>query len=577
MSVKNRPEIFKEAHWKEIIELTSRLDKQQSIWLSGYLAGRADSQPSVTITENTSEIVICHGGETGNSKKIALQLESKMQGLGYQVKVADLAQMTLRHFAKLKQVVIICSTHGDGDPPEPVATFYNSLMSSSISLEHMRYAVLALGDSSYEHFCVTGINIDEKLAKSGASQILERQTSDTDFQKVADLWIDNLIAKLPAATGEAITDTPATDKPETKEVDRNNPVSVNVIENIRLSASTRQDAVHHLILDMENTSLPLSAGDAVGVFIKNPADMVIALLQATRLKPEQIVSLDGASMTLENALTNKLDITVPSRNFGQLWESLDATGAFHAAMGETEKSKKDFLKSKPLLQLVKDFQVTVNAQQLVDVLRPLQPRLYDMTNSLKQSPDELHLCIKKYHYAYGDEIYQGVGSNYLASLNENDAVQIFPHKHQRFHMPENPEVPLILIADSTGIAPFMAFLQEVAASERTHDCWLIFSEVAFEDDFLYQSELIQLMQSGVLKHLHPVFYGDHSGNKIFENIEKHQDIFTTWVNQGAHLYLSGDKAILTKAEESIREWAKSRQELHFDALLAEKRLHKNLY
>lgn len=577
MSVKSRPEIFKEAHWKEIIELTSRLDKTQSLWLSGYLAGRVDSESAAADSGNPGEIVVCHGGETGNSKKIALQLESTMLGLGYQVKVVDLAQMTLRQFAKFKQVIIICSTHGDGDPPEPMTAFYNSLMSSTLSLEDMRYAVLALGDSSYEHFCVTGINIDEKLAKAGASRILGSQTSDTDFQKVADLWIEKLLSKLPAATSETSTYTPAISKADAKEVDRNNPVSVKVIENIRLSAATRPDAIHHLVLDMEDVSLPLSVGDAVGVFIKNPAAMVTELLQDAHLKPEQMVSLDGVNLTLENALTNKLDITIPSRNFGQLWESLDTTGTFHAAMGESEKSKKDFLKSKPLLQLVKEFPVTVNAQQLVDVLRPLQPRLYDMTNSWKQSPDELHLCIKKYHYASGSETYQGVGSNYLASLNENDAVAIFPHKHQRFHMPESPEVPLILIADSTGIAPFIAFLQEVAYGERSHDCWLIFSEAVFEDDFLYQSELIQLMQSGVLKHLHPVFYGDHSGNKIFETIENHQDIFKAWVNQGAHVYLSGDKAILTKAEESIKEWAKSRQELHFDALIAEKRLHKNLY
>ncbi|SNR86244.1 sulfite reductase (NADPH) flavoprotein alpha-component [Methylobacillus rhizosphaerae] len=576
MIVKTRPEIFKEEHWKEIIELTKRLDERQSIWLSGYLAGRVDLQPLTATTEAVGEIVICHGGETGNSKKIALQAEQKIVALGYQVKVYDLAQMTVRQFAKLRQVIIICSTHGDGDPPEPVTAFYNSLMSSSLPLEDMRYAVLALGDSSYEHFCVTGINIDEKLKQSGARSWLDRQECDTDFQKTADSWLADLVSRLPAI--DSHDNAPAVVvAPETREIDRTHPATVKVLENIRLSSMKRQDAIHHLVFDLDEMSLAATAGDAVGIFVKNPMDMVTGLLQETNLKAEQVVSIDGASMPLVDALRDKLDITIPSRDFGQLWESLDTTGKFHEAMGDSEKSKKDFLKSKPLLELVKQFHVVVNAQQLVDVLRPLQPRLYDITNSLKQFPDEIHVCVKRYHYTKDDNTYQGVASNYIATLKADDAVEIFPHKHQRFHLPEDPGLPLILIADSTGIAPFIAFLQEIEAGERVHECWLIFSEMTFEEDFLYQAELIKFMNAGVLKHLHPVFYGDESDNEIFDNVVEHQDQFKQWINQGAHVYLSGDKSILTKAEDSIKSWSKSQDDVHWDKLATEKRLHKNLY
>ncbi|MGY1488165.1 diflavin oxidoreductase [Methylobacillus pratensis] len=579
--LKTRPEIFKEEHWQEVVDLTNRLDEKQCIWLSGYLAGRVNMQPltaHAAQAETLDEIVVCHGGETGNSKKIALQAEKKLSALGYRNKVLDLAEVTLRQFAKLRMAVIICSTHGDGDPPEPIAAFYHSLMSSRLPLDAMRYAVLALGDSSYEHFCVTGINIDEKLRQSGASSLLERQNCDTDFQKTADAWLDALIAKLPAPDGaQAHADMPEAVRPAVKEIDKHYPVTVSIAENINLSAKGRRDAVHHLVCELGEHTLPLVAGDAVGIWVKNPAEMVEELLQATHLNGEQTVSVEGVSLSLAQALRDKLDITVPSRDFGQLWESLDTSGMFHAAMGDTEKSKKDFLKSKPLLELVKQFRVTVNAQQLVDVLRPLQPRLYDVANSLKQSPEELHLCVRKYLYTKEDSLYPGVGSHYLADLNAGDALAVFPHRHQRFHMPENREAPLILVADSTGIAPFIAFLQEMEAEQKPHECWLVFSERSFEDDFLYQSVLLKFLASGTLKCLHPVFYGDTTDDVIFDAIVQHESRFRDWLSRGGHLYFSGDKPLMTKTEESLKAWFKSREDGAWESLAAEKRLHKNLY
>lgn len=578
MIVKTRPEIFKEEHWQEIVAFTNRLDAKQCIWLSGYLAGRADMQPQTEQQQVQEEIVICHGGETGNSKKIAMQVEQKLSALGYPHRVVDLAQMPLRQFAKLRMAVIICSTHGDGDPPEPVASFYHSLMTSTASLESMRYAVLALGDSSYEHFCVTGIRIDDKLKQLGAGSLLERQTCDVDFQKTADIWLENLVRKLPqTGGGHATVHLQETARPVAGGIDKHHPVAVTVVENITLTAPGRQDAIHHVICDLNGLELPLVAGDAIGILVKNSDGMMTALLQATGLDGGQMVSVDGVSLALATALREKLDITIPSRDFGQLWESLDASGAFHAAMGDSEKSRKDFLKSRPLTALARQFPVNVSAQQLVDVLRPLQPRLYDIANSLRQSPDELHLCVRKYLYAKENAVFSGVGSHYLAELNAGDTLAIFPHRHQRFHMPENHEAPLILVADSTGIAPFIAFLQEMEGEHKLHECWLIFSERDFEEDFLYQSILQKFLASGVLKYLHPVFYGNTADDVIFEVIVQHESRLRDWLARGGHLYFSGDKPLLSRTEDSLKTWFKSREDNAWESLIAEKRLHKNLY
>ncbi|MCB5186646.1 flavodoxin domain-containing protein [Methylobacillus caricis] len=571
--MKIAPEIFKEEEWRKIEDLIYHLDEKQSVWLSGYLAGRTKTpcpqQPDL------QELMICHGGETGNSKKISSLVEQQALKLGYRAKIVDLGQIKFRQFSKFNLVVLICSTHGDGDPPEPVLPFYTALMSDSgLRLEAMNYAVLALGDSSYEHFCATGIAIDKRLNALGAARLLERQDCDVDYQRAADHWIQKLALKLPRIKESHNTDTLG---PPTPEADRSNPMTVKVIENIQLSAEWREDAVHHLVCDLEENPLALAAGDAIGVLVKNPIDLVTRLLEITNLQPQQMVNLGGVAVPLLDALTDKLDITIPSRDFGQLWESLDTSGLFHAAMGDSEKERKEFLKNQPLIELITKFRAPVKAQQLVDVLRPLQPRLYDIANSLRVTPDEVHLCIKRYSYIQGNAAYKGIGSNYIVDLKPGAALQIFPHKHLRFHLPESHEVPLILIADSTGVAPFRSFIQEMEAENRAHPCWLIFSEQLFEEDFLYQSEWINAMSSGTLKALNPVFYQDTPRHTLFSAILEQEGQFRDWLEQGAHIYLSGDKTILAKTEEAIKEWTELQEDIQWTALSANKRLHKNLY
>src|SRR5690606_17265885 len=143
-----------------------------------------------------------------------------------------------------------------------------------------------------------------------------------------------------------------------------------------------------------------------------------------------------------------------------------------------------FLKQNQLRDILARYPAAEAAPQpFVDRLRPLQPRLYDVANSLTRVEGELHVTVHAYRYPFAGRQESGIATQYLLGLQPGDMVRLYPHRNVRFHLPEDRNAPLILIADGTGIAPYRAFLQELAGSDRGNACWLVFSERRFEEDF----------------------------------------------------------------------------------------------
>ena len=174
-------DIFSKSQWQELNALLAKLSHEQSLWLSGYLAAGIKNPLAEPTTASVSKLVIAYGTETGNSKALAEKLHQQLPSQ-LKTSVTDLADLKVAELTKFSHLLIITSTHGDGDPPETAEDFYNALMQSEKPLTGLHYSVLALGDSTYTHFCVTGINIDEQLAKLGAQQLLPRVECDVDFE-----------------------------------------------------------------------------------------------------------------------------------------------------------------------------------------------------------------------------------------------------------------------------------------------------------------------------------------------------------------------------------------------------------
>lgn len=288
---------FSETQWRRIHTLLEELDDQQALWLSGYLAGQnTDTARLGQKPEDAPALLIAYGTETDNSRELAERFSEQCREAGVAAEVQDLARVRPRQLVKRKHLVVITATHGDGDPPEPALPFFEGLADDATAprLKGLHFAVLALGDSTYEHFCTAGRQLDARLEALGGQRLLERQECDVDFEAPAKAWLARLVEKLPKRES---TTAPAASTNATKRgpvYDKRHPLEAEVLVNQCLTAPDRTSPIHHLELALEAPNFAVAPGDAVGVLADNPPELIAAVLDATGLSGEQPVTVDGA-------------------------------------------------------------------------------------------------------------------------------------------------------------------------------------------------------------------------------------------------------------------------------------------
>ncbi len=549
--------IFPADQWQQIDGLVQQLDPAQTLWLSGYLAARAgvtESGANAPGTANT-DLTIAYGSETGNCEQLARKLFEAVRQRGHAARLVDLATLKVRQLRKISTLWLITSTHGDGDPPLGAVDFHRDLHAAdNIKLNAMHYAVLALGDSSYDHFCQTGIDFDERLAAMGATRLAARVDCDVDFEAAAQQWCDERLAALPPVAGnraeEAVASATIPGAPAALHSKRE-PLCSEVLERLPLSAPARRRGNYHLTVALDEGSLALEPGDAVGVFAHNPAALVEAVLADTRLSADDPVEADRRSMTLAEALRGERDLAIPTRKFLQHWAQWSGAEVLRELADDARESR-EWLKRHHLLDILRSFPAKVpSAQHLVDALRPLQPRLYDVANHITADTDELDLLIKRFDYRVGDKEHPGIASYYLCDLAPGDPVRLYPHRNARFALPQRKE-PVILVAYGTGLAPYRAYLQARAARGDDNPCWLVMGEQVYEQDFLYQLEWQDWLAGAKLTHLDPVFADDKPRRQLGSVFVEQADRLHRWLADNAVIYLCGEKSILDQCEQQIQ-------------------------
>lgn len=578
MRVKATPKLFSDAQWSQVMALLAELEPAQKWWLSGYLAA-AEGEPLVSRSTGSTQagVLIAFGTETGNCKQLAEDLAVDCRSQGIAVELADLARVKPRQLSRTPYLVVIVATHGDGDPPETMVPFYEAFMGDGApALSELQFSVLALGDSTYDHFCVTGRQLDERLEGLGATRLLPRVECDVDYAKPAREWMDRLLPLLPQqASLEPVEPMAAV---ASVACDKNNPLAVELIVNTRLSAANRTQPIYHLELAVDNAVLALEPGDAVGVLVDNPPALVAAVLDACGVSGESPVTLDGEAMPLVQALRQHRDLTIPGAGFLDLWAEISGDEVLTAIRDSETKIRRTFLRGHQILELLRRFPANPGAQDLIEALRPLQPRLYDAANYLAADDDELHLTVQAYSYPFGNQTVDGIASHYLASLEPGEEIRIYPHRNRRFQLPGDREAPLILVAEGTGLAPYRAFWEFLSESEQRPPCWLVFGEQSFEEDFLYQLDILRMRDEGILQEVDTVFRLDHPGRTLADPLLDRYEIVSVWLDRGAHLYLCGEKERLEVCEDALRRHSDAvAGEGVWKSLTKDRRIHRNLY
>jgi sulfite reductase (NADPH) flavoprotein alpha-component len=530
---------------------------EQRAWLNGFFAGMFSRAPGEITSASTAAapqplipLTILFGSQTGTAESLAKRAAKEAGKRGFAATVVDMAQVDVTKLSSEKNLLVITSTYGDGEPPDNAKALHTQLATLSSPLPALRFSVCSLGDTNYTQFCKCGADFDTFLEKLGATRVSARVDCDLDYEEKFTSWLNIALSALSSTSktvgGASRPDSPAnessksghkaTPTAEASGYSRQKPFPARILTSRNLNGSGSVKQVHHVEFDLADSGLVYEAGDALGVYPHNCTELVAEILTTLCCDGEEAVPApDGSTTSLRHALTELYDLGKPSA---------ELLAHFGGGSGGTAVALHHVVDV-----LLARVDVKLAPVDFVRALKKLQPRLYSISSSPRAHPGQVHLTVGAVRYDHAGRARKGVCSTFLADrvVAGESRVGVFVHSNKAFRPPADPSVPAIMVGPGTGIAPFRAFLHERRATTATGRNWLFFGDQRAATDFLYRDELERLMHDGTLTRLDTAFSRDQAEKIYVQNrmLEQAAELYA-WLEGGAHFYVCGDASRMAK-------------------------------
>ena len=258
-------------------QLLSSTSPEQKIWLAGFMQGQIGLDNGVQAQGDVDKppVMIYYATETGNSKALALSLMKSVKASGFKVKNAAVNRLKPEDIDPKTLTIFLCSTHGEGDPPETSIPFFERIKTAADnSLEGLSYAVLGLGDKSYEIFCGAAADLDIELKRLGGEAFQDNALFDVDYTAHTPKWIEETVTalnKLAGDTGTAPQMVVTTEEQTLhtgKGYTRLEPVKGIIKDTLILNDIDSKKQTYHIEVTYED-DIHYSCGDAIGIMLPN--------------------------------------------------------------------------------------------------------------------------------------------------------------------------------------------------------------------------------------------------------------------------------------------------------------------
>ena len=544
---------------------TTDFTPTQLAWVSGYFWGVLNQQPGAAVVApaqaaEVPSITLISASQTGNARRVAEALRDDLQAAQLNVKLVNAGDYKFKQIASEKLLVVVTSTQGEGEPPEEAVALHKFLFSKKApKLTDTAFAVFGLGDTSYEFFCQSGKDFDNKLAELGGERLLDRVDADVEYQAAAAEWrarvVEALKARAPAAVPSQLIASGSVNEIHTSPYTKEAPLTATLAVNQKITGRDSEKDVRHIEIDLGDSGLRYQPGDALGVWYQNDPALVKELVELLWLTGEEPVTVDGKTLPLAEALEWHFELTVNTGNIVENYATLTRSESLLPLVGDKAQLQ-HYAATTPIVDMVRFSPAQLDAQALVDLLRPLTPRLYSIASSQAEVESEVHITVGVVRYDIEGRARAGGASSFLADRVEEDGeVRIFIEHNDNFRLPANPQTPVIMIGPGTGIAPFRAFMQQRAAEGAEGKNWLFFGNPHFTEDFLYQVEWQSYVKEGVLSRIDLAWSRDQQQKVYVQDKLREQGAeLWRWINDGAHIYVCGDANRMAKdVEQTLLE------------------------
>ncbi|HIE4563822.1 TPA: PepSY domain-containing protein [Stenotrophomonas maltophilia] len=439
--------------------------------------GLRQSLPVATDDGSNLPWLVVHASQSGLGEQLAWRAAALLQAAGHAVQVLPLARVDGSQLQQTVQALFVLSTFGDGEPPDAARRASRLLLAQRVDLSGLQFALLALGDRQYPHYCGFGRQVDAWLIGNGARPLFER--IDVDAASVPSLrqWQQQLGALTGITTDDSVLPA-ATQMHDWRLLgrDRLNPGSIGgAIWRIRLAAPAE---------------VRWQAGDILHIAPRHNAGHASAVLKAHGLDPLQPLLVEGNPRTLL-ALASERELP-----------NADAALAVQDACL--------WLRGLPLLP----------------------GREYSIASCTDDGAVEL--VVRLVHDASGRA---GLGSGWL-SLHAPIGASIVARVHRNPGFHRVPGAPMVLVGNGTGIAGLRSLLRE-AAHAGEHGHWLLFGERQRAHDFLFAEEIGAWQADGHLSRVDLAFSRDGDGGYVQDRLHAAVDALREWMQRGAVIHVCG--------------------------------------
>lgn len=544
---------------------TTDFTPAQLAWVSGYFWGVLNQQPGSNAATPAPAaempgITLISASQTGNARRVAEALRDDLIAAKLNVTLTNAGDYKFKQIANEKLLIVVASTQGEGEPAEEAVALHKFLFSKKApKLDNTAFAVFGLGDTSYEFFCQSGKDFDAKLAELGGERLLDHVDADVEYQGAAAEWrarlVDVLKARAAAASSVQVAASGAVNEVHTSPYTKEAPLTASLAVNQKITGRDSEKDVRHIEIDLGDSGLRYQPGDALGVWYQNDPELVKELVELLWLKGDEPVTVDGKTLSLTEALQWHFELTVNTGNIVENYATLTRSDSLLPLVGDKAQLQ-HYAATTPIVDMVRFSPAQLDAQTLVDLLRPLTPRLYSIASSQAEVESEVHVTVGVVRYDIEGRARAGGASSFLADrVEEEGEVRVFIEHNDNFRLPANPQTPVIMIGPGTGIAPFRAFMQQRAADGAEGKNWLFFGNPHFTEDFLYQVEWQRYVKEGVLSRIDLAWSRDQKEKVYVQDKLRQQGAeLWRWINDGAHIYVCGDANRMAKdVEQALLE------------------------